>query len=125
VSDTQRMAGNTADGDEHGTAAGDGRSELGFVTVAGSAIPQVRHPKFGITTDELVEAHRRFSNYSRYRIMSSGRQQYDRGSSQAFESMSPQRILLELRDELADVQAYLAMLDITLSRWQQAMEEIS
>lgn len=119
------MAGDSAVGDEHGTGAGDGRPEVGFVTVAGSPIPQVKHPGYGITTGQLAEAHRRFSNYSRYRIISSGKQQYDHGNEQAFESMSPQRILLELRDELADVQAYLAMMDITLSRWQRAMEEIS
>ena len=39
--------------------------------------------------------------------------------------MSPQRILLELRDEIADAVNYLAFLDIQLQRWQRRLETIA
>ena len=73
--------------------------------------------------EALKRAHKRFANYARFRIDSIGRE-YDDGEQQRFESMSPQRLILEMRDELADAVNYLAFLDIQLSRWAQRLEEI-
>ncbi len=77
-----------------------------------------------MTVRELAKAQRMFSNYSRFRLQMQGKE-YDEGSEQAFERMTPQRLIMELRDELADAVNYLAFLDVQLSRWQREIEEIS
>ena len=81
------------------------------------------HKGYGVTTDQLAEAQRRFTNYARLRIMGTGYREYDRGSKQTFEDMSHHRLIDELRDELADAVNYLTFLDIQLSRWKSTLEE--
>ena len=92
---------------------------------AGSAVAQARHKGYGLSPEELTEAQRRFCNYARFRIADTGARQYDERDHQAFEDMTPQRVLLELRDELADAVNYLTFLDIQLSRWQRRLEGIA
>ena len=81
-----------------------------------------QHPGYGITTDQLAEAQRRFTNYARLRIMGTGNREYSRGSKQSFEDMSIHRLIDELRDEIADSVNYLTFLDIQLSRWKHELE---
>ena len=85
-------------------------------------IAPAQHPGYGITTDQLAEAQRRFTNYARLRIMGTGNREYSRGSKQAFEDMSIHRLIDELRDEIADSVNYLTFLDIQLSRWKHELE---
>lgn len=92
---------------------------------AGSPVGPNRHKPYGISSEELAEAQRRFCNYARFRISDTGARQYDEQDHQAFEDMTPQRVLLELRDELADAVNYLTFLDIQLSRWQRRLEGIA
>ena len=82
-----------------------------------------KHPGYGVTTEELAEAQRRFTNYARLRIMGTGNREYSRGSKQAFEDMSLHRLIEELRDEIADSVNYLTFMDIQLSRWKRTLEE--
>jgi hypothetical protein len=123
VSDGQGLAGDPADGDTYRPQIGDERQVVGAAVVAGSPIPQVKHQRAAMTVHELANAQQRFANYARFRLqMQSG--EYDRGSEQAFEGMTPQRLIMELRDELADAVNYLSFLDVQLSRWQRTMEDI-
>ena len=96
---------------------GDGEDNAGGIPFA----PPI-HPRYGVTTDELAEAQRRFTNYARLRIMGTGNREYGRGSKQAFEDMSYHRLIDELRDEVADAVNYLTFLDIQLSRWKSELE---
>lgn len=82
------------------------------------------HPPFGISVDDLVGAHRRATNFARYRISDQGAREYDEADHQKFETMDPHRMLYELRCEIADAINYLVFLDIQLSRWQTRIEEI-
>ena len=90
--------------------------------VGGIPIAPLIHPRYGVTTQELAEAQRRFTNYARLRIMGTGEREYGRGSKQAFEDMSYHRLIDELRDEIADAVNYLTFLDIQLSRWKSTLE---
>lgn len=81
------------------------------------------HAGYGVTTEELAESQRRFTNYARLRIMGTGHREYGRGGKQTFEDMSYHRLIDELRDELADAVNYLTFLDIQLSRWKSTLEE--
>jgi len=85
-------------------------------------LAQAQHPSYGITTDELAEAQRRFSTYARLRLTGVGHTQYDRGDKQAFEDMDLHRLINEMRDELADAVNYLAFMDVQLSRWKTRLE---
>lgn len=89
----------------------------------GIPIAPPKHPGYGVTTDELAEAQRRFTNYARLRIMGTGNREYSRGGKQAFEDMSLHRLIEELRDEIADSVNYLTFMDIQLSRWKRTLEE--
>lgn len=102
----------------------DRKSQQGNGEDRGGGIPiaPAQHPGYGITTDQLAEAQRRFTNYARLRIMGTGNREYSRGSKQAFEDMSLHRLVDELRDEIADAVNYLAFLDIQLSRWKHELE---
>ena len=91
--------------------------------VGGIPIAPAQHPRYGVTTDQLAEAQRRFTNYARLRILGTGNREYGRGSKQAFEDMGLHRLIDELRDEIADAVNYLAFLDIQLSRWKTTLEE--
>lgn len=91
-------------------------------SAGGIPVAPAQHPGYGITTDQLAEAQRRFTNYARMRIMGTGNREYSRGSTQAFEDMSIHRLIDEMRDELADAVNYLTFLDIQLSRWKNELE---
>lgn len=90
---------------------------------SGIPIAQVQHPGYGLTTDQLADAQRRFTTYARMRMQGTGHRDYSYGNKQAFEDMGIHRLIDELRDEIADAVNYLAFLDIQLSRWKQRMEE--
>ena len=85
---------------------------------------KVTHAPYGLTTVELVEAQQRFTEYARQRIAGAGEREYSRGSKQAFEDMSVDRLIDELRDEIADSLNYLAFMDVQLSRWQQKLSKV-
>jgi hypothetical protein len=124
VDDAERMAGHPDTSNEYRPQIGDGRQRFGSVTVAGSPIWQVKHSQKSMTVEELARAQTRFSNYARYRLRMQGKE-YDEGDEQAFERMTPQRLIMELRDELADAVNYLTFLDVQLSRWQRVLEDVS
>jgi hypothetical protein len=124
VSDEQGMAGDSTFSDRYWPQIGNERQVIGAAIIAGSPIPQVKHQRSSMTIQELAKAQRMFSNYSRFRLQMQGKE-YDEGTEQAFERMTPQRLIMELRDELADAVNYLAFLDVQLSRWQREIEEIS
>ena len=96
---------------------GDGAHNTGGIPIA-----PAQHPGYGITSEQLAEAQRRFTNYARLRIMGTGNREYSRGSSQAFEDISLHRLIDEMRDELADAVNYLTFLDVQLSRWKNNLE---
>lgn len=75
-----------------------------------------------MTLQELSEAQRRFTNYARIRLNSAS--EYDGGTEQSFEGMEPHRLLLELRQEIADAVNYLTFLDIQIERWGKRLEKI-
>lgn len=89
------------------------------------APPPPFSPPFGLTTDELVDHHRRATNYARFRIIDTGSRQYDEHDHQKIEEYDPPRMLLELRQEIADAINYLVGLDLQLGRWQRRIEEIN
>jgi len=91
--------------------------------VGGIPIAPPQHPGYGITTAELSEAQRRFTNYARLRILGAGDREYGRGGRQSFEDMGLHKLIDELRDEIADAVNYLTFLDIQLSRWKTTLEE--
>jgi len=53
------------------------------------------HAGYGVTTEELAESQRRFTNYARLRIMGTGNREYSRGGKQTFEDMSYHRLIDE------------------------------
>lgn len=97
---------------------GDGADSVGGIPFA-----PPHHPGYGITSKQLAEAQRRFTNYARLRIIGGGHREYSHGSKQTFEDMGMHRLIDELRDEVADAVNYLTFLDIQLSRWKSQLEE--
>jgi hypothetical protein len=110
--------------DFNGLAARVGGQVHGDATFAGARVRVAGHPDYGITSGELAEAQRRFTNYARMRLLSVGSRQYDLADRQGFEDMEPARILLELRQELADAVNYLTFIDVQLDRWSRRLEDI-
>ena len=103
----------------------DGIHSYGTVTTSGNDIftgAPVEHEPYGMTTIQLANAQRRFTDYARLRISGIGHLDYSRESSQAFEDMTAVHIAKELRDEIADAVNYLTFLDIKISRWLKQME---
>jgi len=86
-------------------------------------IAPAQHPEYGMTTEQLAEAQRRFTTYARLRLTGTGHRDYSHGNRQAFEDMGLHRLIDELRDEIADSVNYLTFLDIQLSRWKTKLEE--
>lgn len=74
-------------------------------------------PAFGLTTEEFARYHRRACAYSRYRLLDAGSREYNEGDHQKMEEFDPHRILLELRQEVADAITYLVGLDLSIARW--------
>jgi hypothetical protein len=113
----------TADDQKSWLGYNEPRQEDGEDRGASIPIAPPLHPRYGITTDKLAEAQRRFTNYARMRIVGAGNREYSRGSKQAFEDMGLHRLIDELRDELADAVNYLTFIDVQLSRWKTMLEE--
>lgn len=87
-------------------------------------IPPPIAPPFGLTVDELVSHHRRACNYARFRIQDAGAREYDKEDHQIIEDYDPSRMILEIRQEVADAINYLVGLDLQLGRWQRRMADI-
>lgn len=87
-------------------------------------IPPPLAPPFGLTVDDLVQYHRRACNYARYRLSNQGARNYNEGDHQRIEEYEPQRMLQEIRAEIADAINYLVGLDLQLGRWNRRIEDI-
>lgn len=90
------------------------RRELAGRDDGGAGAPRV--PGFGLNVDQLYDYQREFTEYAAGRLLGVGKEQYDRGSVQKFETMSVNELIDGLREELADVVNYATMLDILVAR---------
>lgn len=71
-----------------------------------------------------MQYHRRACNYARYRLSNQGARNYNEGDHQRIEEYEPQRMLQEIRAEIADAINYLVGLDLQLGRWNRRIEDI-
>lgn len=74
---------------------------------------------YGLTALEFHDYQQKFTKFAASRILGVGKSQYDHGSAQAFEDMTPYDLGTGLREELADVVNYAVMIDIQLTRIAQ------
>jgi len=88
------------------------------------APPPPMPPHFGLTPEQFASYHRRACAYSRFRLLDAGSREYDEGTHQKMEEFDPHRILLELRQEVADAITYLVGLDLTIARWSDKIGEV-
>lgn len=102
--------------DAQGPGAGAGRSER---SAADSDRPTP--PPAGMTSQQLADYQKKFTAWSRERILTDGLRQYDQGSQQAFESFTPIRLIDETQEELADIVNYATMLSIQLHRMREKL----
>jgi len=79
------------------------------------------YPPFGMSPEQFALCQETFTEFARYRILSSANE-YDQGDRQRMEGLTAVQIVKELREELADAVNYLTGLDIYLARipWQLA-----
>ena len=73
-------------------------------------------PEYGMTSEQLYEYQRKFTEYAARRLLGVGKKQYDLGRVQKFEDMSVMELAVGLSEELADVVNYAVMLDIRMKR---------
>lgn len=66
----------------------------------------------GASSEDYASFAEAFADYARSRIRGIGAAQYDNGKGQKYESLDFEDVAVELLDELADVQNYLATLAI-------------
>lgn len=66
----------------------------------------------GASSEDYASFAEAFADYARSRIRGIGAAQYDNGKGQKYESLDFEDVVVELLDELADVQNYLATLAI-------------
>ena len=66
----------------------------------------------GASSEDYASFAEVFADYARSRIRGIGAAQYDNGKGQKYESLDFEDVAVELLDELADVQNYLATLAI-------------
>ena len=78
-------------------------------------------PSEGMTSQQLADFQREFSDWSRTRILTDGLQQYDRGNRQAFEDLDFPTLITYAQEELADLVNYAAMLSIKLQRLKESV----
>ena len=78
-------------------------------------------PSEGMSSQELADFQREFSEWSRQRILTDGLQQYDRGDRQAFEDLDFPTLITYAQEELADIVNYAAMLSIKLQRLKESV----
>lgn len=98
------------DRDQRGQGRGDARSEGAAPVRAPLA------PDHGMTAEQLHRYQQEFTLYAANRLLTVGKEQYDEGTEQKFESMTPYELAVGLREELADVINYAVMIDILLTR---------
>ena len=87
-------------------------------------VPPPQPPAFGLSVDEFAKYHRRACAYSRYRLLDAGSREYNEGDHQKMEEFDPHRILLELRQEVADAITYLVGLDLSIARWTEKIGDV-
>jgi hypothetical protein len=81
-------------------------------------------PPVGMSSDALSQYVLEFASFCMARVTGPGKDQYDHGGSQKFEALSPDQLLDELAEELADVGNYAAMLFIRVRRVQAALRDV-
>lgn len=79
------------------------------------------YPDKGLTVKQLTEAQQELCSYARWRIITTGADQYDQLTQQKFEDMDLHQIFKEARDEVADLINYLVFMDIRLQRMMKAV----
>jgi hypothetical protein len=77
--------------------------------------------RFGLSSEELVQAVDRFMWGAANRVLGTGAEQYEKLDKngqpfQAFEEMTPRQLLTMAREEVQDLGVYAAMLDLRLAR---------
>lgn len=95
----------------HGLDGGSGDGDIHYPSA----------PSEGMSSQELADFQREFSEWSRSRILTDGLRQYDRGSRQAFEDLDFPTLITYAQEELADIVNYAAMLSIKLQRLKESV----
>jgi hypothetical protein len=80
---------------------------------------------FGITSHDLAFYIRDFAEWQVERVTGPGLIEYDRGSHQAFETMTSSELVLGAQEELCDLANYLVMLSLKLGRVAQHLPKES
>ena len=80
-------------------------------------------PDFGITSYELAEYIRSFARWCAQRVEGPGMVEYDRGSHQKFEVMTPQELIQGLQEELADAANYISMISLHIGRLAKSLPD--
>ena len=101
------------DRDQRGHAAG---------SASGEGAPTA--PGYGLTSTQLHGYQRMFTRWAADRILGVGREQYDYGTIQKFERKDPEQLVEDLREELADIVNYAAMIDIQLQRLHDGLSAV-
>jgi hypothetical protein len=86
--------------------------------------PPPQPPDYGLSPSEFARYHRKACAYSRMRLLDAGAREYDEADHQLIEEFDPHRILLELRQEVADAITYLVGLDLAIARWSDKIGEV-
>lgn len=81
----------------------------------------VAWPPYGLTVRQLADGQKALAAYARWRLYGVGRDQYDQGDHQKCEDMDIARLILEARDEIADLVNYLTFIDLRLDRMGKAV----
>lgn len=76
---------------------------------------------FGLSVRQLADGQKALAAYARWRLYGVGQDQYDLGDHQKCEDMDLARLVLEARDEIADLVNYLAFIDMRLHRMYEAV----
>lgn len=107
-------------------ARGDGSSdpETESSSRASASGPPESLP-FGITSQDLAFYIRDFAEWQVERVTGPGMVEYDRGSHQAFETMTGKELVLGAQEELCDLANYLVMLSLKLGRVAQHLPKES
>lgn len=83
--------------------------------------------EFGMSSAELAYGLGTFLQAATARVLSTGRQQYEKRDKngkpfQSFEEMAPLELLQMAREEVQDLGVYAAMTDIRLARLEKALK---
>lgn len=77
-----------------------------------------------MTSEELAIEARAIGDAAAERILTVGREQYDLGGTQKFETLSNRELVDWTHEELVDVVSYATMLTIKLARIDMALMEL-